>query len=746
MKGLRVALLALVLGGAGRVAHAQGIAAPTTPDREGRPRFGIDSDEFRQALSDPYWEWLAAVPCRVDPWRPDLSSRASFARSADELRAALARRIGPRGEAGAGHVVHREVISEGPGYQVEYVIYSGRIAPTVLRAYLVTPTGRTDPLPAVMLIHGAGTLPRQAMGWRFAGANQIGYPTAPISDLASNLAESGYAVLVPYVREDVSTLWPFQPWISLDRAGALFREKRGGSGLGIAVAEMESAVDFLAREPGVDRTKLVAMGWEEGAEFAAITAAFDPRISALVRLMPPRDLRRWRASAAGVAANPGSMQLDCAYGDREMAAMLAPRPILYDWSPKDPTFRRSRFYVDTTVIDRARDFYAASGRGGGITLQGSEAPAGARAMRIVSWLDQRFGRPSARTIATGTPPPLPADPGRILAWNDSVVTSLGFAIGRMGTCHAPELPVPSMRNTVTFATDAARWRAAIATELRIPAPGRVAPRILVRDTIEQNPEFTLEWVVTNATVTGLPLMGLLATPTQGVEDHPALLTFDGNFFAGEPFGLPPRGTTRYLKSYARKAAQRGVVVFAPTIPAWFMEAGESILSVRDPQGPTMWGTVLGQVRAATDLLLARPDVDSSRMTLQGISGAGVVALYGAALDLRVTTLIYSNPINTGDSMFVDPVGSLLSTWYSPICGTFNLAQQYLIAPRRFIWENGIDDANGYERSPQEAARAVASVYERLGISERFTLLRHGGGHEEQPEMLWGLDPYRGSRQ
>lgn len=749
MKGFRAALFFLALAGAGRALHGQGITAPSTPtapDTTRLPTLGLDGTEFRDAVSKQYWQWLASVPCESENWRPDLSSRAAFARSADELRGDLARRIGPRGKGPAGRIIHRSLISQGPGYQVEFIVYTGRIAPTVLRAYLVLPTDRSKLLPAVMLVHGAGTLPRQTLGWRFAGANAIGYPTAPISDLASQLAESGYAVLVPYVREDVSSIWPFQPWISLDRAGALFQAKRGGSGLGIAVAEMESALDVIAQEPGIDPAQVVAMGWGEGAELATIATAFDSRVDALVRLMPPLDQRAWRSSAEGVAANPGSQQLDCAFGEPEMAAMIAPRPILYDWSPQDPTFRRSRFFVDTTQVDHARVYYSAAGHPGGITLDGAPTMnQGARAMRIIGWLDARFGRPAGRSILSGTVPPVPADVGAILAWNDTVVTSLGYALGQMGQCDRPDLPIPSTRNAVSFGTDAARWRAAIATDLRVPPPAGAPPRIIIRDTIESTPEYTLEWVVTTPTSAGLPLMGLLATPTEGIGQHPALLTFDGNFFAGEPFGLPPGGTTRYLKAYARKAAQRGVVVFAPNIPAWFMETGETILSVRDPAGPTMWGTVLGQVRAATDLLLARSDIDSSRVTLQGISGAGVIALYGAALDLRISTLVYSNPINTGDSMFVDPVASILSTWYAPICGTFNLAQQYLIAPRRFVWENGVDDANGYERSPQEAARDVGRVYQSLGVAERFTLLRHGGGHEEQPDMLWALDIYRRSQ-
>lgn len=730
MSALRGALLALIVGGT------------TLPLTAQQRRLGIDETPFKLAFSQTYWDWIASSSCAPAPWQPDLSAPTRFAGSVEQLRAGFARRLGPLGTLGGGTVLQRVLVSESTRYRVEFVVVSGRLAPSVYRAFIVTPT-EDAPAPAVVLLHGVGTLPRQAFGWRFGGSEPIRHNKPPFDHLAIDLAEMGYTVVVPWIRNDVGSVWPGLPWISLDRAGSLFKIKSGGSGMGLAVSQVQSVLDFVEREPGIDTTRVAAIGWEEGADIAAATAALDPRIKALVRLMPPLDRRRWRATAEGVQANPAFVQIDCTFAEPELAAMIAPRPILHDWTPRDPTFGRARFYVDTTVVDLGRSYYDALHQGGGMTLRPQMALGPARSARIGGWLNEVFGRPRSQALLSGATPPVPGDTKAIVSWQDTSLVSVAAAVGQTGSCPRPLLDLPATTNELEYLAAAAPWRDYLARRLGVPRPEGGPPlRIIIRDTLERSPEFILEWVVTTPTSMGLPLAGLLATPVGVGAPYPALLTFDGDFSAGEPFGLLPGGRTNYLKSYARAAARRGIVVFAPSIPAWFSEAGHSILEARDPQGPTMWGTVLTQVRAATDLLLARTDVDSTRLTLQGISWAGTIALYGAALDTRISTLVYSNPVNTVDSMMVDPTGAQLATWYAPLCGNFNQSQLALIAPRRFIWENGATDNNGFEGSPLEVPRAIERVYDDLGLAGRFHFLRHGGGHEEQPELLQGLDPYR----
>ena len=100
------------------------------------------------------------------------------------------------------------------------------------------------------------------------------------------------------------------------------------------------------------------------------------------------------------------------------------------------------------------------------------------------------------------------------------------------------------------------------------------------------------------------------------------------------------------------------------------------------------------------------------------------------------------PVNTADSLFHHPDGMSLASWYAPVCGSLDNARKFLIAPRPFLWENGAHDDNGYEGSPLEAVRGVRAVYDALGIEDRFTFLRHNGGHEEMPDAVWQLDFYR----
>lgn len=712
-----------------------------------RGRALLGTDDFRETLSRPYWTYIASQPCNASPWVVGHTPGPVGAQAAaDTVGAAFRRYLGflPAPNDTSGRLVSRTLLYSDRRYQVEVVRWELRLRPARAYGLLVTPhLLPTDSSPAVILYHGTATVPRQAIGWRYGGAEPIGYDQPPFLRMAVDLAQMGFTVLVPYIRDDQAEFWPYSPWISIERAGGMFHAKRNGTALGLMVSQTQSTVDFLASGalPGVDTSRIAVVGWEEGADLGAVGAALDPRIKAVVRLMAPIDRRRWRGTAAGVRANPGFMQFDCTFGEPEQAALIAPRPQLYDWTTRDATFGRHRYVVDTNQALLARQVYADLGQGGDVTLQHWNVTGSLRAVRVGRWLERALRRPPTATLPNDSTPPVPVDRSYSTLYRGEVFDAYDVAIARLGTCVTPPFPDPSFDDPVSFRRYTADWRTWVAARLRVGPPRTTRLHLASRTLIERNSRFTLEWIVLDSTLSGLPLAGLLATPVNNQGRHPALVTFDGDFNAGEPFGLLPQGRTQYLKEYGRRAAERGVVVFAPAIPAWFAGAGGAALEARDPEGSSVWTLLIAQARAAVDYLVSRPDVNSDRITMQGISMVGVLTLYAAALDPRITTVVYSNPIVTTDSLYHHPDGSRAAVWYTDICSSLNQVQQYLIAPRRFIWENGVNDQNGYERTPLEAARKVADIYQAFGVGTRFTLLRHPGGHEEAPDLLLDLDPY-----
>jgi dipeptidyl aminopeptidase/acylaminoacyl peptidase len=130
-----------------------------------------------------------------------------------------------------------------------------------------------------------------------------------------------------------------------------------------------------------------------------------------------------------------------------------------------------------------------------------------------------------------------------------------------------------------------------------------------------------------------------------------------------------------------------------------------------------------------------PEIDSARVGIWGISYGGVAALYTAALDTRFSSVVFSDPVVTADVLFGTQTSSSLAAWWPEICQTIDAVQAYLIAPRRFVRENGMRDANGYERKPLESVDRIRNVYDSLGVGSRFTLVRHGGAHETRPREV-----------
>jgi pimeloyl-ACP methyl ester carboxylesterase len=134
------------------------------------------------------------------------------------------------------------------------------------------PAGTAKPVPAVLLIAGSGPTDRNGNS--------------------------------PLISGSVNTLKTLADWLSADGVASLRYDKLGSgqtgvgpyknriAGIGIGPFEQESAaaLEFLARQPGVDRSRLGVIGHSEGALFALLLATGEagkvPPVHALGLLEP----------------------------------------------------------------------------------------------------------------------------------------------------------------------------------------------------------------------------------------------------------------------------------------------------------------------------------------------------------------------------------------------------------------------------------------------------------------------------
>ena len=106
--------------------------------------------------------------------------------------------------------------------------------------------------------------------------------------------------------------------------------------------------------------------------------------------------------------------------------------------------------------------------------------------------------------------------------------------------------------------------------------------------------------------------------------------------------LTPGGT----RAYARLAAQRGMLAVAIR---WYGEADgegydEAVFHhARRHPGVTPMGKWVFELQRLVDYLLTRPDVDPNRIGMIGHSLGGKMALYGAAFEPRIKSVVSSEP-------------------------------------------------------------------------------------------------------
>ncbi len=699
----------------------------TTQSLAAQATYGLESPDFRAALNGPYLDYLRTTSCPTSGWHLSMPTTS--------LRTYVEARIGPTLGAPAGKIISTEPVVAKDGYRVELVMIEGRHPDSPVVGYLVRPD--TDSLPprVALILHGGGMLPPQALGWlSIPGSKYEPANHTPLLGSAVGLAQSGWTVFVPWISEKYA-FWPLHPWEDLTFAGAFLNRKTGSfSAWPILFPEVQSGLDaLLILVPNA--TSRAVIGWGEGAHLAGVLGAMDPRITAIVRFDPPLDRQQFRATRAGIASSAPFTQWDCTIGDVELAALTYPRPILHVWARDDQRYAAWAPAISDSVariVQRLGGGHEVFQRGWGEDSLSSQA--GLHALRWLNRTARAPDLPAEWRSAELVPPPGARYPSAMVEY---VRNRRLQWVTVQGSCR-PITYAPDLTDPVRFRAGQDTLRRLVLTASNIRRlPTTRQPRILTRQVIAVRPAYRLEWIYAQSEYANIDIAGLLATPTTAGPDRgtPAVLSFDGNYSTVEPFGLPPTGRTPYLNAYADALASEGRVVFAPTLPRWFPSTAEPILQARLAQTTGIWSYLLGMNASSLDLLLAQPTVDTNDVTAYGISYAGQAALYLTAFDRRVTRLVYSNPVQDPDSVFKTLNGALLPTWYSSECASTAPTLRYLVAPRRFIWENGaLDEGNGFETSPLATIRSIERVYQALGVADRFTFVRHGGGHETHPEV------------
>ena len=681
------------------------VRAEAQLDRQTRERI----ESFERGVEFAAWETLASSACRMASTGDAVADARAYLQ---RLTRAIPSATGPR-------IRSRDRLVQRRGVSLDFVELTGRIPGTEVRVLLGEPE-RVDPsAPTVLLIAGPGVLAHQAFGVRLAGDDSlIVFPEAPLFwGAAQEFLDAGMRVVALEVSDDVRR-WPNFPWQDLARRATIMRRRDPDMTLATpAFAHVLTALDFAA---SLTPNGVVAGGWSDAATFASLLGP-DPRVRAVMRLAPPIDRPTLRRSALGVQSGPSILADDCGLSDVGLARALAPKPLLVAWIGDTSSTDTAQAIPSPAVAESIATAYARVGARPRFR-QAKLGPRDEWRGMMHSWLASQGLAPDARRAgATAAPRIAPVAPFPSRRTLDMTFTNNRIAVGLGCT----------QRNVSTSRISRDQYDAEVASlglELRrrLGLGSRSSPVRWRIDTLGVAPAFVVIAYQDADEPNGA--RGLVALPRNGAERAPLVVSYNGDDGAIPLLDRRFRGPIEYLNAAGAILAERGYVVLIPAVALWFPDAGGAVLEARTGDPLAAWSEVIHQYVGGLSFALGELPVDSSSVIGYGISFGGEALLLHAAVDPRVRRVLYNNPTSRPALFFAHPDAAVLSTWQNSICEYETAIRTTLIAPRPFLWENGLFDTNAKDGDALEAVAEVRAVYEALGVADRFFFIRHGGGH------------------
>lgn len=249
------------------------------------------------------------------------------------------------------------------GYRRCYLEFAS--APgVVVPAWLLIPDGLTGPAPAVIALHGHGYGANELVGLDAAG-HERHEPFGYHQDFALALCRRGMVVLAPELsgfgrRREPAALASGDPGASSCREAAWWGIMLGRPLLGSRVWDTLRAFDLLQSLPEVDPQRVGVMGGSGGGAVALLAAGLEPALRAAVISGYFCTFKASILAMEHCHCNyvPGMLQDAEVY---DLAALIAPRPLLIEAGSADPIFP---LHGVLAAYTRLREAYAALGAAG----------------------------------------------------------------------------------------------------------------------------------------------------------------------------------------------------------------------------------------------------------------------------------------------------------------------------------------------------------------------------------------------
>ena len=755
---LAFVLASLVFGATpALLAEEPAVLAGTKPltvtwDLSARMRKGIDRFITR--------EGERAAKDRGRHWKRDLSSAEAYSRSIHPNRQRLRRMIGLVDERIPFTALELIATTAAPALVAEtdtFRVFAVRwpvLGGVHGEGLFLQPKG--EPRAFVVALPDADQTPEQLAGLA------AGLP--PEGQIARRLAAAGCQVVVPALIDRGCELsghpevWmtnqPHREWIYRPAF------ELGRHIIGYEVQKILALVDWLRADQDKKTLRIGLAGYGEGGLLALYAAAVEPAIdTVLVSGYFDSREQLWREP---IYRNIFGLLRE--FGDAEIAGLIAPRPLVIEYSPyprvdgPPPAGPNRKAYAAPGVIrtpplsavrgelERARSFFPADAA---VQL----------AIQLISGKEEEtvgpFSTPALTAFAKPLAVTIAADAGKGIALS-KVHPALDAASRqrrqvRELTDYTQALIPRSAKERAHFwskakPTMADAWPAACKEYKDYfwdevlgrfpPASEPINPR--TRKLLER-PKWTAYEVMLDVWP-DVFCWGILVVPADIKEGEKRPVVVCQHGLEGVPWDTlnddPKSPAYAVYRAFAARLAERGFVTFAPHNCYRGGNDFRQLQRKLHPLKRSLCSIFLAQHDRHLDWLSSLPFVDPARIGFYGLSYGGFTAVHVPPLLDRYALAISSAEFND----MVRKAASTRDRYSYPFYNTyevfeFNKANTFgygdlagMMAPRPFMVERGHHDGVAPDEWVASEYAKVRRLYAALGIPERTTIEFFNGGH------------------
>lgn len=238
---------------------------------------------------------------------------------------------------------------------------------------------------------------------------------------------------------------------------------------------------------------------------------------------------------------------------------------------------------------------------------------------------------------------------------------------------------------------------------------------------------------------GVHAEGIYIVPQNLQGKAPLVISMHGG--GGSPEVALFNGGANY-HDMVRGGVKRGYVVFAPQ--HLFSAEGfpRNIRQQIDDRlrlvGTSITAVEIAKITHSLDVLLKRPEVNSTRVAMVGLSYGGYYSLVTPACDTRIKVAVCSCYYGVQEGRYERDELTVPSDFKFP--DRFTLFRDAdlvaLICPRALQIQAGSKDGIDHREAGILQAPVSAQYYQKLSLGQRFQHLVFEGGHEFHDESAW----------